>query len=138
MRKHNPTPWADQAFFSLDGIPVIDRLRSAWWQIREEYDDNMRCGATPYPLTEIYSGRWLVTSLRSNPVELGYFSVDQRAAEIEKEFCVSVAAMTPEEIIAAHEECCEKDQRINRVNHPTLTTILDPLYPHACFMIDIH
>ena len=132
--KTKPLPWVKQAIFPLDGIPVIEELKGAWHQIRDEYLE-ARYGAALYPLTEIYSGQWLITSLRSNSVEIGYLSFEQRIAEIIP--CVgaaSVGKMSPDEVNAAFCKCCDEEEALNRARHPTLSAILEPLYPHACFM----
>lgn len=134
INPNKTTPWVDKAIFSVNRVPVIRHLKNSWQQIRDEYM-RARFGATAYPLSDLYSGKWLVTSLRSNSVEINYLDIATRTREIIPAFgAEAVDKMTPEQVIAAHQECCDIDEAENRAKHPTLTSLLDPLYPETCFM----
>lgn len=125
-------PWQKLAFFSLDGIPVIEQLKQDWTKIRDEYYEQ-RGNPYPYPL-DIYSGRWLVTALRSNEVEQAYLSTEHRKRVIKEIRGEPADGLSLEELNAEFNALCESETAFNRAAHPTLTDILDPLYPQSCRM----
>lgn len=126
-------PWRTQYIFSLDGIPVIERLKANWMALRDEYF-SQRPKTVPYPL-DIYKGHWLVTTLRSNAVELGYMEAEHRLRVVEQiRGEGSACGMSNAELDVVFHEICEQETAANRARHQLLTQILDPLYPMHCRM----
>jgi len=126
-------PWTSGYIFPLDGLPVVERLKANWKELRDEFFRQRESGV-PYPV-DIYKGRWLVTSLRSNPVELGYLGNEHRRQVVEAvRGPGSADGLTDARIEAFFQEVCEEETARNRASHPLITSILDPLYPASCRM----
>jgi aspartyl/asparaginyl beta-hydroxylase (cupin superfamily) len=126
--------WTRQAIFRLDGISVIEELKSNWKRIRDEYRaaaEAADCNAFPYPL-DIMVGTWLISSLRSNPVEYSYMTPEIRHKAVLAMVGARVAEMTAEEIDETFMAAGEEQMAQNRRHHPTVTRILEPLYPAEC------
>jgi hypothetical protein len=128
--KRDFQPWKRSAYFEVDGIPVIEQLKENWRELANEYE-RFKHIQIPYGL-DIYSGNWLVGAFRTEVTELNNMDIKAKRAAIGPLLPKNGEAMSDKEIEVTYEKFWEMRLKRNRNSCPLLTSILDPMYPHAC------
>jgi beta-hydroxylase len=130
-------PRGGPAFYDVSALPVARELVARLDDIVADLEAAGRQDElhdAPYPLP-IYSGDWRIMTLRSNEMELSYEPVAQQ-----REFVASMlgeehaAGLDDAAVVAEHRAMVEEVTAHNRAICPTVTGILDPLYPESCVM----
>jgi aspartyl/asparaginyl beta-hydroxylase (cupin superfamily) len=130
-REKATRPWEHSTFFEVDGIPVVETLKSQWRELAQEYESAKNV-QVPYGLDDVFTGNWLTGAFRSHPLELAAMRSDVKRAAVASWFPDGGRSATDAEVDATYEKLWEMRMKRNRARCPLLTSILEPLYPHAC------
>src|SRR5690349_17260806 len=73
-------PWETATFFSVDGVPLVEELKSKWRDLAAEYEQ-FKHMQVPYGLG-VPAGNWLTGAFRSHPLELQVMTIDAKRAAV--------------------------------------------------------
>jgi hypothetical protein len=118
-------PWEHAAFFEVDGIPVVEKLKARWRELAAEYEAYKHI-QQPFAAGDAYTGSWLTAAFRAHPLELDYFSLDAKRAAVRSWLPNGGANASDAEVNATYRKLWDMRLKHNRSQCPLLTSIVEP------------